>query len=353
MGSLYLNALSTDQRRDLERRLLDSQRGKCFICEKTIDPVLHANSTDIDHVEPLRTGGKDDPGNFALTHASCNRSKQASDLRVARVLARFAVIRDEVAPENRGPNLSDVLRRYGGAAHELPLRLDGRSIAFSFPELGRNDVISVPLYRDDLSGMEYFFARLPIAYLFHDDRINPRAVGGSLHALVEEFHKKRPQLHVSLAWAGLKGDMDRARVQGFDGQHKATAQVLLGVKELPIRVFLNPDLDVLLATNTNAGTILRQVAFDKSVQRHLGSALYQDRIERYRKDRGLHAEAEDFSEKDLVNHFKGEWREMRRYVLDAVRDSTTHNAGNRLREFVDFGGKGKERPLSYTTIEKN
>lgn len=109
---------------------------------------------------------------------------------------------------------------------------------------------------------------------------------------------------------------------------------------------------MLLATNTNAGTTLRQVAFDKSVQRHLGSALYEDRIERYRKDRGLHPEAEDFSEKDLVNHFKGEWREMRRYVLDAVRDSITHNPGNRLREFVDFGGKGKERPFSYSTIEK-
>ena len=69
-------------------------------------------------------------------------------------------------------------------------------------------------------------------------------------------------------------------------------------------MFLNPNLDVLLTTNTNAGTTLRQIAFDKSVQRHLGSALFQERIDRYRRDRGLPETAESFSEKDLVQHFR-------------------------------------------------
>jgi len=119
-----------------------------------------------------------------------------------------------------------------------------------------------------------------------------------------------------------------------------------------MRVFLNPNLDTLLTANTNAGTTLRQIAFDKSVQRHLGSALFLDRLERYRKDRNLPPEAEDFSERDLVNHFKGEWREMRRYILDAVRDGTTHHPENKLKDYIEFGGKGKERPLSYSSVEK-
>jgi hypothetical protein len=97
---------------------------------------------------------------------------------------------------------------------------------------------------------------------------------------------------------------------------------------------------------------LRQVAFDKSVQRHLGSALFQDRVDRYRKDRNLSVDNETFSEKDLVNHFKGEWHEMRRYILDSVRDSVTHHPDNKLKDYIDFGGRAKERPFSYSTIEK-
>ena len=318
MGSLYLNNLTPEQRKELEKRLHASQKGNCFLCQKPIDLVLHLNAIDIDHIEPLQTGGKDDPGNFALTHSSCNRSKQAADLRVARVLVRFDEIRDEVAAENRGPSLSDLLGRFGGARYDLPMRREVCSIAMSFPDIGRNEIVQVPLYQDDLSGLAYFFAKLPIAYVYHDDRINPRAIGGNLRGLVEEFHKKRPQLQVGLAWVDLRDGQAKARVRMFDGQHKAAAQVLLGVRELPVRVFLNPDLDLLLTTNTNAGTFLRQIPFGKEVQRHLGSALLADRIGRYRTECNLHPEDESFSERDLVNHFKGEWREMRRYVLDAV-----------------------------------
>jgi hypothetical protein len=61
---------------------------------------------------------------------------------------------------------------------------------------------------------------------------------------------------------------------------------------------------------------------------------------------------EDFSEKDLVDHFKGEQRAMARYVLDSVRDTITHSPKNKLREFVEYAGKGYEKPFSYSAIEK-
>jgi HNH endonuclease len=352
MGSLFLNGLNSDARKTLIGKLLDGQNGKCFICEKKIDQHLHGATIDIDHVEPLKTGGRDDPSNFAATHAACNRSKQASDLRVARVLARFASIRTTLEAEGRPPNLNDVLQAFGGAKYELRMRRVGDGVEVSLAEGGDSSIRQMPVYKDMLSGLEYFFAELPITYLFHDDRINPRAIGGSLNGLVEEFHKKRPQLHVCLAWADLEGNEGSTPIRVFDGQHKATAQVLLGARRLPVRIFLNPDPDVLLTTNTNAGTTLRQVAFDKSVQRHLGNALYQDRVERFRKDRGLADDNETFSEKDLVAHFKGERREMQRYILDAVRDSITHNADNRLKDYIEFGGKGKDRPVSYSSVEK-
>ena len=261
MPSLYLNRLSRDEYGALKTKLHQVQHGVCFICGQEIDLKLHGDNLDIDHIVPINVGGKDDPANFALTHHSCNRSKQDANLEVARVLHEFERVREDVSRENRGPNLDDVLRIRGGARYELALSRSGNEIKYCLPDAGDNQVCRADLYTDGLSGFEYFFAKLPIEYLFHDDKINPRSIGPNLAKLLKEFHSKRPQLHVSLAWVDVK-DGTQTRVRIFDGQHKAAAQILLGTRQLPVRVFVNPDADVLLTTNTNAGTVLRQVAFE-------------------------------------------------------------------------------------------
>ncbi len=350
MSSLYLNKLTPEARHELMVKLELTQQGSCFICELPVDLKLHANTIDIDHVEPLKVGGKDSPENFALTHSSCNRSKQASDLRVARVLAKFNRITAACAEANRGPNLADLLSEYGGAKHELAFESTDAEMRLTFGATGDPRISIVPLFTDPLSKLRYFFTVLPIEYLHHDDRINPRNIGGSLAGLIEEFHRGRPQLHVALAWVDRSDGPGLVKV--FDGQHKVSAQILLGAKALPVRVFVDPDPDLLLTTNTNAGTSLRQVAFDKSVQRRLGKSLFTDRLERYREAKGLTEDDESMSEKDLVAFFKGESREIKRYALDAVRAAITHHPENELTPYIEFGGKSTERPLSYSTIEK-
>lgn len=349
MSSLYLHRLNQEERTGLENKLHLTQFGKCFICEQPIDLKLHKGQIDVDHVVPTKVGGKDDPSNFALTHASCNRSKQASNLEVARVLCRFHSLKEKLESENRSPNLGDLLKG-AGSPLQLSFNIDGNSITYSLSELGDNALYTVPIHEDELSGFRYFFAKLPTRYMAHDDRINPRSIGNNISKLVEEFFQKRPQLHVPLAWIESKDG--KSSVFVFDGQHKAAAQIMLGVTTLPLRIFVDPDADILITANTNAGTTLKQVAFDKSVQRHLGSSLYYERIARYQKDNSLQEDNLDFSEKALVDHFRGQSREVKRYVLDALRDSITSDPDNKLRDFIDFGGRGKERPLSYSTVEK-
>jgi hypothetical protein len=79
------------------------------------------------------------------------------------------------------------------------------------PEVGNNDIRKVPIYHDKLSGMSSFFSDLPLEYLHHDDRINPRSIGANIRGLIEEFQQKRPQLHVGLAWWELQGGQTLAR----------------------------------------------------------------------------------------------------------------------------------------------
>ncbi len=352
MGSLYLNRLSFEARQELISRLYQIQNGKCFICEEEIDLDLHEGQLDIDHIIPIKLNGKDHPDNFAITHSSCNRSKQDANLEVARILLRFQKMRDGLSIKNRGPNLDDILQAHGGAKFEIKFLRNGETnIRYSLPDVAQNQINETPVYRDTLSGFEYFFSNLPIEYLYHDDKINPRSIGQNISKLVKEFHLKRPQLHVSLGWIDLENG-NKTKVKIFDGQHKAAAQIMLGTRSLPVRIFINPDADILLTTNTNAGTTLRQVAFDKSVQRHLGSSLYLDRIQRYQTETERDENDFSFSERDLYTYFKGESREIKRYILDNVRDAITHSKDNKLRDYIDFGGRQTERPLSYSSIEK-
>jgi len=350
--SRYLAGLDAEQRTRLEQKLLARQTGRCFICDDAIDLVLHRGQLDIDHIDPLIEDGLDAENNFALTHASCNRSKGAANLEIARRLAEFERLQTHAQEAGkRGANLGDVLAQHGGAKAVLRLRREPKHVEYTIAEAGDNAIRKVPIYHDKQSGMDSFFAALPLEYLHHDDRINPRSIGANIRGLIEEFLQKRPQLHVGLAWWAPEQD-GAGPVRVFDGQHKAAAQILLGARELPLRVFLEPDTNVLLQANTNAGGKLRQVAFDVAVMRHLGSSLYVDRVKRYQSMRGLADGDYSFSEQDLVRFFRGERREMERYIIDAQRDAITHDQANELLEFVEWAGKTADRPLSYNTIER-
>ena len=352
MSSIYLNSLGTEERKNLIDKLWDIQNGRCFITDELIDLDLHRSDLDIDHVIPTKLGGKDDPSNFALTFSSANRSKQASDLNLARILQSFSKIQDTIKKrEDRSPNLDDLLQLKGGAKHRLAFKLKGNTVKYSFASIGKNEIIEQEVYEDKLSGQKYFFALLPIEYLHHDNLINPRAIGSNINKLVDEFYSGNPQLHISLGWVEID-DHNDSTIMIFDGQHKAAAQILLNVRSIPVRIFINPNRDRLILTNFRAGTTLRQVAFDKSVQRHLGNTLYFDRVSRYQDELKLEKDDFNFSERQLVNYFKGESRELKRYILDSVRDAITRHSDNKLMEFVDMGGRAKEKPLSYSTVEK-
>ena len=169
-NSRYVAGLGSEDLRAFGQKLHCIQRGKCYICREPIDLQLHEGSLEFDHIEPLAVGGKDTDANLALTHSTCNRNKGTSDLRVARCLAELKSLEQAAKLRgDRGANLGDLLQKYGGSEKALHLRrLDSR-VEFSFPDTGDHAIHVAPLHRDKLSGLEYFFALVPLDYIHHDE----------------------------------------------------------------------------------------------------------------------------------------------------------------------------------------
>lgn len=343
-NSKYLDSLSKDEYDKLKNKLWNIQNHKCFICGDEIDLDIH--TTNVDHIHPLVTGGKDDETNFAITHEHCNKSKQDADLEVARVLSQLGKIIQNAEAKGETPSLKHILLAREGSKYDFTYKIEKDRVLYSFNELADTRIRSAEVFVDPLSGEQTAFVKLPLAYIYHDEIINPRGINSSIRSLIKEFHKGNPQLHLSLA------RLDNGKVKIFDGQHKAVAQIMLGATELVVRLFLDTDVDRMIETNTNAGSKLKQIAFDKSIVRQLHDTLYAERIKKYQIEHNLNADELSFSEADMVDYFKGERGNIRTYIINSQKNTITRTSENKLQSYINFEGRGTELPLSYSTFEK-
>jgi hypothetical protein len=345
MASKYLSSISKDDYLTLTKKLWDIQTHQCFICEDKID--LDLNTTNIDHIVPLASKGKDTQENFALTHESCNKSKQDANLKIAKILQKLNKIQKTVQTEtSKAASLKDVLISYNGSLHKFKYKIIDDNLNYSYSDIGDNKTYQATIFSDNISKERSCFIEVPIEYLFHDEIINPRGINNSIGKLIKEFDKKNPQLHLGLA------RINDEKLKIFDGQHKAVAQILLGTRKFVVRVFLDPNVDILTETNTNAGSTLRQIAFDKSIMRQLNNTLYSERVKKYQTEHNLKEDDYSFSEQQLIDYFKGDGANIKKYIIDSIKHSITNAKDNKLKDYIDFEGKAKELPISYSAFDK-
>lgn len=127
------------------------------------------------------------------------------------------------------------------------------------------------------------------------DHIKPLANGGKdepVNFAITHEHCNKSKQDADFEVAKRLYALEKIIIKIFDGQHKAVAQIVLGVKSIVVRLFINPDLDRLIETNTNAGSKLKQIAFDKAIVRQLHDTLYSERLRKYQQDHFLD---EDFA----------------------------------------------------------
>jgi len=259
--------------------------GVCALCGNALD--LHSPDSIVpDHRIPDAKGGKTELANLYLAHRTCNSSRQHLDFEVAQPLAKFQSIAahkgvvdfddvlDVFVPGNRKPVTFEVL-----ADHKVQL---------SFGSANQ----TLPLWKDPATGVSYFFAEIPVEYIHNDTDIQPRNIM-PLHVrkLALDF-LERPVHEPSNCRA--VASQKSARLLQFDGQHKTTAQILLGRKSLQMKVYVEPSIDMLQSLVIKIQQEIKKQPLTRSdtlakindvIQRYVNG--YQEPEGKLRTERGL------------------------------------------------------------------
>lgn len=356
--SSKLDSLSAEQREELVTRLLKAQNGLCYVCQEVINPQVHA--PDVDHIVALARDGADDECNWAVTHASCNRSKGTRDLQLQRILHEFRRYVQKYTTGNsqgkeRNFTLKEALQELGSNSQEAGVVIHDGQVRLSWNEKGKPKTEAYQLLVDSATPpVGSFVAMIPFSCLHHDHDINPRSIV-DLEPMIEEFYNGYPQLQPSLAALTIHGESDKAPILVFDGQHKAAAQLYARRDRLFVRVFVNCDREKLKETNYRAHTKLAQVHFPQLINDKVGADLFREEFNRYLQDADLSQVTEDtFFAKHVPHVQRSEYkRYFGNYLRYEVLIGKAGSQQNMVLEFTETVMPRSTRyPLSYDTLQK-
>ena len=61
---------------------------------------------------------------------------------------------------------------------------------------------------------------------------------------------------------------------------------------------------------------------------------------------------QEINETQLIEYFKGDGANIKKYIIDAIKHSIAYPKDNKLKDYIDFEGKAKDLPISYSTFDK-
>ncbi|MEW6356987.1 MAG: HNH endonuclease signature motif containing protein [Planctomycetota bacterium] len=353
-----LDGLSAEQRQELIAKLHKAQNGLCYVDGEVINLQVH--KVDIDHIIALARDGDDEEHNWALVHASCNRSKGIRDLQLQRILHEFRRhVEKYAAGETRGTQrnftLHEALDELLPQRVEVGAVIEGNQISISWEDNGKPQTEVYNLLEDPGNPPACsFVGRLPFLCVHHDRDINPRSIV-DLEPMIEEFYNGYPQLQPSLGTLTINVSNGKGRILIFDGQHKAAAQLYARRDRLFVRVFVNYDRERLKETNYRAHTKLAQVHFPQLINDRVGADLFKEDFDRFVQTAELDKVSEDTF---FTNHVaRAQRSEYRRYFGNYLRyEVLIGKAGSQQNTILNFTETVMPRsiryPLSYDTLQK-
>lgn len=342
--------LSPEEKKETIKRILSRQGGTSYISGRTID--LAINKIEVDHIISLDKNGPDNESNWGVVIDSENSSKGARDLQLMRFIYSFRQHAEKHISQKRDFNLGDALFEFFPKRQEIKVRFNEERTEItliSYDHDSTNQYTFLLIEDGNDRSVKSFVGMIPFNFIFHDPTINPRSIV-DLEPLLEEFYNKNPQLFPSLAI--LETDVDgRGKIQVFDGQHKAAAQLYNRSQNLFLRVFINADKTKIKRTNLRAHTIVAQIHFPQLVTDKVGHDLFKIEFEPFIDRVDIERESEySFIKQEDINE------EYRNYLYNYYRYNVLINEDgdrNKILDYVEtISARSKKYPLSYDTLSK-
>ncbi len=227
------NKLPLEERVTADKVLWAKSKGLCALCERPLGKNLELVTAD-----HRIAGGKNTISNLYLAHKSCNSSRGNLEFNLAKPIVEFKVFCEEKGVVT----FDDVIKNYvKNGNKQVRFKLNDKTLQL----LLESQKIDYSVYNDPATKTDYFFAEIPIEYIHNDNEVQPRLITYShVRKLALDFNERPVHEPSNCRLVYTDGDSVGELLQ-FDGQHKTTAQILLGRKKIQTKIYINPDIAML------------------------------------------------------------------------------------------------------------
>jgi hypothetical protein len=231
--------LPAAERAGADEHLWSKSGGLCALCSRPMDP----KDAEPDHRIPTSHDGEDALSNLYLAHRSCNRARGDLPYEIARSLIEFRAF----TAEKGVVTFDDVLGRYV----ETKGRIIRQPVEYNIKDdkvtlVCGNYTAHAQLFTDPATRVKYFFHDVPIVCVQNDVQVQPRVISYThVRALALDFDKRPVHEPSNCRLVPVSGGT--AALLQFDGQHKTTAQILLGRVFVPMKVYVDPSIAMVQA----------------------------------------------------------------------------------------------------------
>ncbi len=305
------------------------------------------DDTEYDHIHAFSKGGETDIVNVRLVFKKYNRRKSDESLYDARDNLKLERL---FAQQKNNIKLQDILKLKEVEHKRIHADQSGATITISDATEKR----IFQLFHDTILDVDYFYGKVPIAWLENDDQegLQPRVIDYKRLITIRDHLKDHPQLAPSI------GRLVGMKLKLFDGQHKLAGQILNNLTEIDVKMYISPDeeikakklFDDLMITNLEAHSKLKQVPFYTSTLFDRLSIIYKDLLDEFISNKLPDQHTENNFVHFLVIERQYEKTAAKEMLRSAIKNSALENSA--LSDFVAVASKDANYPITIDLLNK-